>query len=289
MTPDEYCQHKAAQSGTSFYYAFLFLPPEKRRAMTALQAFCREVEDIVEQTAEASVARMKLAWWRSQIEQMFGGKPDHPVATALTQHIASCHLSADPFYAVVEASEKNLDQFRYPDWVSLQQYCWLAGGRINGLTAGILGSTAPETVAFAEALGVALQMTTVLTDVGEDARRGRIYLPGDAMDRHAVTVNDILDRHHSAGFQALMDEQLQHTQALYRQAMQVLPHSEQRAQRPNLMLAAIQWALLQELKRDGWHVLDQRIALTPIRKFWLAWKTWVNGGGSVVRRLSVQR
>ncbi|HEX7385679.1 MAG TPA: presqualene diphosphate synthase HpnD [Castellaniella sp.] len=286
MTPDEYCKNKAAQSGTSFHYAFLFLPPAQRRAMTALQAFCREVEDIVEQTTEASVARMKLAWWRSQVELMFGGKPDHPVAIALTPHIAACALTADPFYAVIEASERNLDQFRYPDRAALQQYCWLASGRISGLTAGILGEPSPSAMKFAEALGIALQMSTILADVGEDARRGRIYLPADAMDRHSVTVNEVLDGHYSAQFQALMGEELKDTRALYRDAMQLLDEADRRAQRPNLILAAIHWTLLGELERDGWHVLDQRIALTPIRKFWLAWRTWVNGGRHIARQLA---
>ncbi|CAM5195285.1 Phytoene synthase OS=Castellaniella defragrans OX=75697 GN=HNR28_003153 PE=4 SV=1 [Castellaniella defragrans] len=289
MTPDEYCQRKAAQSGTSAYYTFLFLPPEKRLAMTALHAFRLEVEDIVEQTTEASVARMKLAWWRTQVQQMFEeGPPDHPVAVALARHITTGRLSADPLYAVIEASEKNLDQFRYPDWESLRQYCWLAGGRVNGLSAGILGQTQPQTAEFAETLGLALEMTRLLCDVGDDARRGRIYLPGDAMEHHAVSVNDILDGRYSAGFQALMSEQAQRTRALYRDAVQALPEADRRAQRANLMMAAIHWALLRELERDGWHVLDQRIALTPIRKFWLAWKTWVSGGRGVIRRLSAQ-
>jgi phytoene synthase len=286
MSPDEYCRRKAAQNGTSLYYALLFLPPEKRLPMTALHAFRQEVEDIVEQTTEASVARMKLAWWRGQVEQLFGGQPDHPVAVALAPYVESCALSADPLYAVIEASEKNLDQFRYPDRVSLEQYCWLAGGRVNGLSAGILGQARPEATAFAETLGVALQMTVILGDVGEDARRGRIYLPADAMDRHGVTVDDILDGHHSAKFQALMDEQAQRARDLYRDALRTLTEADRRDQRPNLILAATHWTLLRELERDGWHVLDQRIALTPIRKFWLAWRTWVSGGRGLVRRLS---
>jgi phytoene synthase len=288
MSPDEYCQRKAAQSGTSLHYALLFLPPEKRQALTALHAFRLEVEDIVEQTSEASVARMKLAWWRSQVEAIFAGEPDHPIAIALAQHALPCGLQADPLHAVIEASEKNLDQFRYPDWLALQQYCWLAAARLNGLSAAILGQTDPRTQTFAETLGLALQMTTLLGDVGEDARRGRIYLPADEMERHGVSVDDILDGHHSTKFLALMDEQAVRTRGLFGQAMQALPEADRRAQRPNLMLAAIHWALLRELQHDGWHVLDQRIALTPIRKFWLAWKTWVGGGRGLIRTLSAR-
>lgn len=286
MSPDEYCQRKAAQSGTSLHYALMFLAPGKRQALTALHAFRQEVEDIVEQTSEASVARMKLAWWRSQVEAIFSGQPDHPIALALAQHALPYGLQADPLHAVIEASEMNLDQFRYPDWSALQQYCWLAAARISGQSAGILGQTSAGTRTFAETLGLALQMTALLGDVGEDARRGRIYLPADEMERHGVTVDDVLDGRHSVKFQALMDEQAARTRELFGQAMQALPETDRRAQRPNLMLAAIHWALLRELQHDGWHVLDQRIALTPIRKFWLAWKTWVGGGRGLVRKLS---
>lgn len=286
MSPDEYCQRKAAQSGTSLHYALMFLPPDKRQALAALHAFRQEVEDIVEQTSEASVARMKLAWWRGQVEAIFSGQADHPVAIALAQHALAYGLQAEPLHAVIEASEMNLDRFRYPDWAALQQYCWLAAARVNGLTAGILGQTSPQTRTFAESLGLALQMTTLLADVGEDARRGRIYLPADEMERHGVTVDDVLDGRHSTQFQALMDEQAVRTRALFGEAMRALPEADRRAQRPNLMLAAIHWALLHELQHDGWHVLDQRIALTPIRKFWLAWKTWVGGGRRLMRKLS---
>lgn len=286
MSPDEYCQHKAAQSGSSFYYSFLFLPPERRRAITALYAFCREVDDIVDEISEASVARMKLAWWRGQVEQMFGGTPDHPVAIALQRHLEPCRLRPDPFYAIIEGMEMDLDQFRYADWEALRQYCWRAAGVVGDLSASIFGYTDPRTLAYAETLGLAFQMTNIIRDVGDDARRGRIYLPADEMAQHGVTVDDILDGRHTEGFTALMQQQTQRARTLYRDAMRLLPEADRRAQRPGLMMTAIYHTLLDEIERDGWHVLNQRIALTPIRKFWLAWKVWVSGGQGLVRRLA---
>ncbi|MBN9403710.1 MAG: squalene/phytoene synthase family protein, partial [Burkholderiales bacterium] len=141
MTPDEYCQQKAARSGSSFYYAFLFLPPERRRAITALYAFCREVDDIVDEVGEASVARMKLAWWRDQVGLMFDGAPDHPVAIALAGHVRAFGLRPEPFYAVIEGMEMDLDQFRYADWAALREYCWRAAGVVGDLSASIFGHT----------------------------------------------------------------------------------------------------------------------------------------------------
>ncbi|MGB7483907.1 presqualene diphosphate synthase HpnD [Castellaniella ginsengisoli] len=286
MTPDEYCQQKAARSGSSFYYAFLFLPPERRRAITALYAFCREVDDIVDEVGEASVARMKLAWWRSQVDLMFDGTPDHPVAIALSGHVRAFGLQPGPFYAVIEGMEMDLDQFRYADWPALKEYCWRAAGVVGDLSAGIFGHTDPRTLEYAETLGLAFQMTNIIRDVGDDARRGRIYLPADDMARHGVTVDDILDGHYTENFQALMRQQTERARGLYRDAMRALPEADRRAQRPGLMMAAIYAALLDEIERDGWHVLNQRIALTPIRKFWLAWKTWVGGGRGLVRDLA---
>lgn len=286
MSPDEYCQHKAAQSGSSFYYSFLFLPQEQRRAITALYAFCREVDDIVDEVSEASVARMKLAWWRGQVDQMFNGTPDHPVAIALQRHLAPCRLRPDPFYAIIEGMEMDLDQFRYADWEALRQYCWRAAGVVGDLSASIFGYTDPRTLEYAETLGLAFQMTNIIRDVGDDARRGRIYLPADEMARHGVTVDDILDGRHTDHFTALMQQQTQRARELYRDAMRLLPEADRRAQRSGLMMAAIYYTLLDEIERDGWHVLNQRITLTPIRKFWLAWKVWVSGGQGLVRRLA---
>ncbi|WP_417276698.1 presqualene diphosphate synthase HpnD [Castellaniella sp.] len=286
MTPDDYCQQKAAQSGSSFYYSFLFLPTQQRHAITALYAFCREVDDIVDNAEEASVARMKLAWWRGQVDLMFDGTPDHPVAIALAPHIKTFGLESAPFYAIIEGMEMDLDQFRYDDWNALKEYCWRAAGVVGDLSARIFGYTDARTLQYAETLGLAFQMTNIIRDVGDDARRGRIYLPADEMQQHGVTVDDILDGHHTAAFEALMRQQTQRAQSLYRDAMRLLPETDRRAQRPGLMMAAIYHTLLGEIERDGWHVLNQRITITPIRKFWLAWKVWVGGGAGLIRRLS---
>lgn len=287
MSPDEYCQSKAAQSGSSFYYSFLFLPPERRKAITALYAFCREVDDIVDETSEISVARMKLAWWRSQVEQLFeSNQAEHPVMQALSPHIATFGLTSDRLHAIIEGMEMDLDQHQYQDWTSLRNYCWHAAGVVGELSASIFGYTQPQTLDYADKLGLAFQLTNIIRDVGDDARRGRIYLPLEDLQRFHVTPEEILSRQHSERFTALMKFQTERARSCYRDAMLALPEEDRRTQRPGLLMAAIYHALLHEIERDGWNVLDQRIALTPIRKFWLAWKTWVNGGRGLIKRLS---
>lgn len=286
MSPDEYCQNKAAQSGSSFYYAFLFLPPERRKAITALYAFCREVDDVVDNTTEPSVARMKLTWWRTQVEQLFNGQADHPVMKALAPHTSAFDLPAERLHAVIEGMEMDLDQHRYATWDDLKKYCWHAAGVVGELSASIFGYTQPQTLIYADKLGLAFQLTNIIRDVGDDARRGRIYLPEEDLQRFNVKPTEILDGQHSERFVELMRFQTERARQCYREAMQALPSQDRRAQRPGLMMAAIYYALLDEIERDNWQVLDQRISLTPIRKFWLAWKTWVGGGAGLVKRLS---
>jgi len=285
MTPDEYCQQKAAQSGSSFYYAFLFLPPARRRAITALYALCREADDVVDECSDPQLARTKLAWWRTEIDRMLAGSPEHPVTRALHPHLNPCGITRERLLAIIDGMAMDLDQTRYLDWPTLRNYCWHAAGVVGELSAGIFGYSDPATLVYAERLGLAFQLTNIIRDVGEDARRGRIYLPIDDLQRFDVTAADILASRHSDRFEALMRHQAARARGLYREAIAHLSEADRRNQRPGLMMAAIYHALLDEIERSHWHVLEQRIALTPLRKFWLAWKTWVGGGRGVMKRL----
>lgn len=284
MTPDEYCQDKAARSGSSFYYAFLFLPPERRRAITALYAFCREVDDVVDEISEASVARMKLVWWREQLDALFQGEPPtHPVLQALAPHIQAYDLRYEELLAIIDGMEMDLEQSRYQTWADLEKYCWHVASVVGILSAKIFGQTQKQTTDYAVKLGLAFQMTNIIRDVGDDARRGRIYLPLEELDQFEVRPQEILNGQYSDRFAALMRHQSNRAHEFYKQAAQTLPDADRRAQRPGLLMAAIYHTLLQEIDRDQWDVLDKRISLTPIRKFWLAWKNWVTNGGSFLK------
>jgi phytoene synthase len=277
MSPDEYCQQKAVQSGSSFYYSFLFLPPERRRAITALYAFCREVDDTVDECTDVSLARTKLAWWRKEIAAMLAGTPTHPVMQALQPHMEAYKLDSQLLRAIVDGMEMDLDQTRYLDFAGLKRYCWHVASAVGILSASIFGTTRAETLQYAEKLGLAFQLTNIIRDVGEDARKGRIYLPVNELQEFNVTAADILNARHSENFEKLMRFQAQRAQSIYDEAFALLPPADRRSQRPGLMMAAIYRTLLDEIERDGFHVLQQRISLTPIRKLWLAWKTYVRG------------
>lgn len=288
MTPDEYCQNKAAKSGSSFYYAFLFLPEQRRRAITALYAFCREVDDVVDECTDVGIARTKLAWWRQQIQEMAAGKPSHPVTQALEPHAKSFGLQPGQLDAVITGMEMDLDQTRYLDWPGLEKYCWHAAGVVGEMSAAIFGYQDAQTLQYAKNLGLAFQMTNIIRDVGDDARRGRIYLPISDLQRFNVKAADILAFKHTAEFEALMKFQTVRARDLYRSAALLLSDTDRRAQRPGLMMAAIYATLLDEIEHENWQVLDQRIALTPMRKLWLAWRNWVSGGRPALRQLKRQ-
>jgi 15-cis-phytoene synthase len=275
MSPDEYCQQKTVQSGSSFYYSFLFLPPERRRAITALYAFCREVDDTVDEATDASLARIKLAWWRTEVSNMVKGTPTHPVTQALKPHLEPYRLEEQHLQAIIDGMEMDLDQSRYLDYPGLRKYCWHVAGVVGILSASIFGYTNPQTLAYAEKLGLAFQLTNIIRDVGEDARKGRIYLPVNELQQFGVTAADLLNSRHSEKFEALMRFQTERAQALYDEAMALLPKEDRRAQRPGLMMAAIYRTLLVEIADERFQVLNQRISLTPLRKLWLAWKTYV--------------
>jgi phytoene synthase len=286
MTPDQYCQEKTAQSGSSFYYSFLFLPPERRRAITALYALCRQLDDTVDEASDASVARIKLAWWRTEIQKMFDGKPDHPVTKALLPHLETCRIEQRRLLAIVDGMEMDLDQTRYLDFPGLRNYCWHVAGVVGELSAGIFGYADPATLVYADKLGLAFQLTNIIRDVGDDARKGRIYLPIDELQRFDVKAADIINGRYSENFTALMKFQCERARATYREALAALPDQDRRPQRPGLMMAAIYYALLEEIEASDFQVLHQRISLTPLRKLWLAWKTYVSGGRSVQRRVA---
>jgi phytoene synthase len=271
--PDEYCQQKAAQSGSSFYYSFLFLPPPRRRAITALYAFCREVDDVVDEVPDPGVARTKLAWWRQEIARAFGGTPQHPVAQALVPVIREFALPPDQFATIIDGMAMDLEQSRYLDFPALELYCHRVAGVVGLMSAEILGYADPQTKSYARDLGVAFQLTNICRDVGEDARRGRIYLPQDDLARFEVTPSSLLRAEYSPAFRDLMAFEVDRAQQWYARALDQLPPVDRKAQRPGLIMAAIYRTLLNEIARDGYRVLDRRTSLTPVRKLWIAWKT----------------
>ena len=273
MTPAEYCQRKAAQSGSSFYYSFLFLPPERRRAITALYAFCREVDDAVDETDDPADARNRLDEWRREVAATYAGTPRHPVGQALRPVVTAFALQESQLQDVIDGMAMDLERDRYADFDDLFVYCHRVAGVVGLMSAEIFGVTVPQTRDFAHSLGIAFQLTNIIRDVGEDARRGRIYLPQDELQRHGVTSEALLRGERSAGFEPLLRSQVARARDWYARAFAALPDVDRRAQRPGLIMAAVYQALLDKIEANDCRVLDRRLRLSTLRKAWLAWTT----------------
>ena len=277
MNPEQYVQEKAAASGSSFYYAFLFLPTPRRAAITAFYAFCREIDDVVDEVRDPGVAATKLAWWRTEVAQSFAGQPRHPVMQALMPCATEFGIESRQLQQVIDGCQMDLDQTRYLDFPALQRYCHLVAGVVGEVAARIFGQTDPQTTAYAHKLGLALQLTNIIRDVGEDALRGRIYLPVNELQQFDVKAHELLNRVHSPRFVALMKFQAARAHQAYDEALALLPDADRRSQKPGLMMASIYRTLLREIERDDFKVLDQRVSLTPVRKLWLAWRVQALG------------
>jgi phytoene synthase len=279
MDVHQYCQERAAASGSSFYYSFVFLPQEVRRAITAFYALCRELDDVVDECHERQVAEAKLDWWRTEIGRFASGVPEHPATRALFDTPQGRALPPALLLEIVDGMAMDLDRMRYPDFKSLNLYCYRVAGVVGEIAAAIFdgarGEHDRDVRRYAHELGLAFQLTNIIRDVGEDARRGRIYLPQDELARFGVAEADLLNARDTPAFQALMQFQYERAVAHYQRAMAVLPARARRAQRPGLAMAAIYRTLLDEIRRSGFPVLRARVSLTPLRKLWLASKTWL--------------
>jgi len=275
MTPDQYCQDKAAASGSSFYYSFRFLSPDKRRAITALYAFCREVDDVVDECSDENVAHTTLNWWRGEVAAIYTGVPQHPVGQALKPLVTQFSLPQEHLLEIIDGMAMDLSRHSYADFKALQLYCYRVASVVGLLAAEIFGYTDRKTLKYAHDLGIAFQLTNIIRDVGEDARRGRIYLPQDELAQFDVHTGDILNAKEGDGFQKLMQFQVARAQRFYLQAFEQLPEIDRKSQRTGIIMAAIYRATLDEVVASGCHVLKERVSLTPLRKLWLAYKTWL--------------
>jgi len=275
MTPKQYCQEKAAKSGSSFYYSFMFLPKQKREAITALYAFCREVDDIVDECTELKVAQVKLAWWKDEVRNLYLNKPIHPVTKALEPVIKQFQLDEEHFHEIIDGMEMDLNFNRYEDFKQLQLYCYRVASVVGILSAQIFGFKNRKTLKFAHDLGMAFQLTNIIRDVGEDARRNRIYLPLDELAKLNVTEEDILKSRESDAVKKLLESQIERAETYYDKALNELPAEDKKNQRVGLIMTAIYRTLLREIKVDGAEkVLNARISLGTLRKLWIAFSTW---------------
>jgi phytoene synthase len=276
---DDYCQQKAAPEGSGTYYALRRAPAGAQPLLTALFALHRELEETVKQTSDPTIGRTKHAWWQSELGRLEGGAPTHPVTQALQAHAGdAAHPVLDEaghasLAAVVNGFGMDLDQARYLDWPGLRRYLDQTGGAFATAIARATARDPQHAAAWAAPLGAALLLANRVLNIGDDARQGRIYIPIDELQRFNVTAADLLNRKYSDAFVALMRFQTGRARQALEDALAAMPRAERAAQRVLRAQAALAFALFDEVEREGFKVLHQRISLTPIRKLWITWRT----------------
>ncbi len=273
MTPEQYCQDKTAKSGSSFYYSFLFLPKTKRLAITALYAFCREVDDIADSEMDNKIKLVKLEWWRSEIESLFTGKANHPVSHALEPAIKTFGLKKEYFLEIIDGMEMDLNEVRFANFEELNLYCYRVAGVVGLLSATIFGYKDPQTLEYAKKLGLALQLTNIIRDVHEDSLRNRLYLPLDELEKFGVTEQQIFNRDNSDEFHQLMLFHAERAHQCYRDAYKTLPKQDRYDQKTGIIMAAIYENTLNEMEDDQLQVLKHKVMIPPLRKIIIALKT----------------
>ena len=226
MTPEDYCQDKASQSGSSFYYSFVILPKKQRQAITALYAYCREVDDVVDNTAEPAIARAKLDWWREELDRLYLGQPQHPVTQALAHVLKHTDLPREQLQEILDGMTMDLEQNRYASFKELSLYCYRVASVVGLLAAHIFGYRDHNTQKYARDLGMAFQLTNIIRDVREDAERNRIYLPQTMLAEFHVTEADILQFKQTPELSQLLAELASQARHYYQRALNHLPKQD---------------------------------------------------------------
>jgi len=277
MSPDQYCREKLASAASSAHYSLLFLPVERRRAATALYALRRELDEAVESASDPAVAHAALYWWAQELQRLFEGTPQHPVTRALAPRVPAFGWSPGLFGTLLKARHRLLEAAPFEDFDALAQHCYLAAAPFGEMAAAVFGTLEPATRAHARELAVAVQMIRMMRDAGRHARRGRIVFPMRDLRELDVKPDDLTGARYGEGFGALARRHAQRVRATLRSAALQLPAPQRREQAPGVILGTLYEALLDELERSDFRVLHQRIALTPVRKLLIAWRTWVIG------------
>ncbi|NDA53236.1 MAG: squalene synthase HpnD [Betaproteobacteria bacterium] len=279
MSPEAYCREKAAASGSSFYYSFLYLRDPMRAAMMALYAFCREVDDVVDECSEADIAARKLDWWEQEIQAMSQNQASHPVTLALGPHVERLQLPIGRFRAILDGMRMDLMVRRYPDEAAVWVYFDRVAGAVGQLAARIFQASSKAWIEplddYAIALGRGLQWINIIRDVGEDSRRGRLYLPQSWLIEAGLSESKLLRSEFDPALALVLGRAAGAARASMQKAFDLLPPEAYRSQRPGLIMAAIYHDLLQCIEAEGFAVMHQRIAITPLRKLYLAWITWL--------------
>lgn len=271
--PQDEVLARAIPRGSSLYYALNYAPRTAQPALRALIAYQREIIKIPREVREPSVAIVKLNWWREELERAFSGQAQHPAAQALSQDLLSQHaIDQQRLQQVIDGVEMDLNYGLYPSFRELSDYCHQVGGSITELAVEIVGGQYSLTQRYAHDLGIALQLFSLLRNVRPDLDAGRLHIPEADMQQAGVSFADLQGHRSTAPIQQLFAQQAARVRDFFTSALEHLPAEDRRRQRCGVVLINLYQALLTEIEAAGYPLLERRIHLTPINKFWIAWR-----------------
>lgn len=273
MTPDQYCAARVHSAGSDLHYSLLFETPARLRAANAVYAFVDEVREIADECHDPGVALTKLHWWREEIERLYAGEPRHPVTQSLAPAIAAHRLEREQFLTILAESARHIGRVRFPNYDLLHDHCLRTGATPALLAARVFDLNQPAADADIEMLGVALRLAEIVCSLGKDIRRDRLFLPTEDLARFRVDEQDVLACRHTPAFEQLASFEIERVQRTLDDALARLPTTHRRRQLPSIILARLIQAQIEEVRRDGYRVLERYVQLTPLRKLWIAWCT----------------
>jgi 15-cis-phytoene synthase len=267
------CASITRRASSNFYYAFMLLPGERRRALYSVYAFCRFIDDIADDESAADPAAL-LERWRSELERVYSGSPAHPISRALAHNVRAFGIPRRYFEEIIDGVEMDLARTRYECFNDLRLYCYRVASAVGLICIEIFGYHNPRARDYAEHLGVAFQLTNIIRDVSEDAARGRIYLPLEDLRRFGVGEDEILRGVDTYRFRRLMEFETARARSFYTEAERALPAEDRSSMLCAEAMRSIYRALLERIARKDYGVLGQRHRLSTTRKLYLVGRTW---------------
>lgn len=281
MTPIDaqaYCTTLTKKSGSNFYYSFLFLPKSRREAMYTVYAFCKEVDNAVDEPPPGSHPQDELARWRRELGAAYEGTPTLPVTISLARHVRALSIPQAYFEELIKGVEMDLTSKRYATFTELSAYCYRVASVVGLICLHVFGTTSPRAQDYAVNLGMAFQLTNILRDLGNDAECGRIYLPQEDLDRFKYREDDLMRRRYTPEFTALMQFETGRAQEFYdkaRRALEALPRAERRALTVAEIMRGVYSRILHRIEESGYRVLGERVTLSPRHRLAVAAGVWL--------------
>jgi phytoene synthase len=263
-------------SNTSFYYSFSLLPRQKREAIHAVYAFCRYTDDIVDEGTDDHRKFVQLRKWRIELGRAVRGESVYPLLNQLNSVARKFNIPVDHFYELIRGMEMDLVRTRYESFDDLREYCYLVASSVGLMCRQIFGYKNDSTREYAINLGIALQLTNILRDIKEDAKRGRIYLPLEDLRRFGCTEEDILEYRYTPEFVELMKFECDRASSYFDMARDALRAEDKRF----FFAARVMWSIyahvLQRIKRSNYKVFERRISISALLKVMITVRYWLS-------------